>query len=206
MTKKPKPNGKPKALNAEEAALSAHLDKMLGKMMAAGATGTAKPIGGAGRPPKYRAIYATQAEKMCRLGATDMELADFFTVDVRTIYRWKVESTRFCQALKNGKEYADARVERSLYQKAVGYEHHAVKIFMPAGATEPVYAPYVEHHPPDATAIIFWLKNRKSQEWRDKHTVEHEVPDFTMLKTEELLFLKDMLAKWPREKMIEHQK
>jgi hypothetical protein len=38
--------------------------------------------------------------------------------------------------------------------------HDAVKIFMPAGAKKPVYAPYVEHVPPDVTAAIFWLKNR----------------------------------------------
>ena len=38
---------------------------------------------------------------------------------------------------------------------------------MPAGADKPVYAPYVEHVPPDVTACIFWLKNRDPQRWRD---------------------------------------
>jgi hypothetical protein len=42
-----------------------------------------------------------------------------------------------------------------------------VKIFMPAGAKAPVYAPYVEHVPPDVTAAIFWLKNRDPAHWRD---------------------------------------
>ena len=41
-----------------------------------------------GRPPAYKAAFAGQAKKLCRLGATDLELADFFAGDVRTIYRW----------------------------------------------------------------------------------------------------------------------
>jgi hypothetical protein len=122
-----------------------------------------------GRPSSYKPEYAEQAEKLCKLGATDAELADFFGVSDRTIYRWQTQHEEFRQALKAGKDAADERVERSLYQKAVGYTHDAVKIFMPAGREEPVYAPYREHVPPDTTAAIFWLKNRRSAEWRDKH-------------------------------------
>jgi hypothetical protein len=51
-------------------------------------------------------------------------------------------------------------VERSLYARANGFHYEAVKIFMPAGAKTPVYAPYVEYVPPDTTAAIFWLKHR----------------------------------------------
>ena len=107
------------------------------------------------------------------LGATDQELADFFEVDVRTIYRWKHDHDEFCQSLKMGKDVADERVERSLYQRAIGYEQDEVKIFMPGGATEPVYAPYRAKIASSDTAAIFWLKNRRSGEWRDKQEVEH---------------------------------
>lgn len=131
----------------------------------------------AGRPPKYKPTFAKQAEKLCALGATDDNLADFFDVSVRTISRWKVEHEEFCQALKAGKDVADDRVERSLYQKAVGCEIDAVKIFMPAGSSEPVYAPYRERLPPDTTACIFWLKNRRKEQWRDKQDVEHTGKD-----------------------------
>lgn len=122
----------------------------------------------AGRPTEYKAAYAEGATKLARLGATDAEIADFYGVDVRTIYRWKNTHDEFCQALKAGKDESDARVERSLYHRAIGYEQEAVKIFMPAGAEEPVYATYVEKIAPDTTAAIFWLKNRKPAEWRDK--------------------------------------
>jgi hypothetical protein len=84
-----------------------------------------------------------------------------------------VESrSQFGEALKLGKNEADRRVERSLYQKAVGYSYDAVKIFMPAGAKAPIYAPYVEHVPPSDVAGIFWLKNRDPAHWRDAWQVE----------------------------------
>jgi len=130
-----------------------------------------------GRPPKYSQEYADQARKLCLLGATDEEIASFFDVEVRTIYRWKLDYDEFCQALKVGKAEADDRVERSLYQKAIGYRQQAIKIFMPAGKDDPVYAPYVEHMAPDTTAAIFWLKNRRSQDWRDKQDHEHSGPN-----------------------------
>ena len=126
-----------------------------------------------GRPSSYKAEYAEIVRRACQIGYTDQELADLLEVSVRTMYRWKHDHEDFCQALKAGKEIADDRIERSLFERAAGFKTEAVKIFMPAGAKEPVYAPYVEHHAPDTTAAIFWLKNRRPGEWRDKHEVEH---------------------------------
>jgi hypothetical protein len=68
---------------------------------------------------------------------------------------------------------AQHRVERSLYERAVGYSYEAVKIFMPANRSKPVYAKYIEHVPPDVTAGIFWMKNRDPQHWRDSQQLEH---------------------------------
>lgn len=127
---------------------------------------------GPGRPSKYDAAYAEQARKLCLLGATDEELADFFMVDVATVYRWKNEVSEFCEAIKAGKVQADAEVADKLYHRAKGYSHEAVKIFMPANASEPVYAPYVEHYPPDTAAAFIWLKNRQGARWKDKTEVQ----------------------------------
>jgi hypothetical protein len=126
-----------------------------------------------GRPPSYKPDYAIQATKLCKLGATDIDLADFFGVTVSTIHRWKIAYPIFCDALKVGKAVIDDQVERSLLNRALGYTYDAVKIFMPAGADDPVYAEYRQHVPPDTTACIFWLKNRRAQQWRDVH--QHEV-------------------------------
>lgn len=126
-----------------------------------------KPIG---RPTKYKAEYCTQATKLCRLGATDRELADFFEVDEKSINTWKKEHPQFLQSLKKGKIQADSEVADKLYRRALGYSVETVKIFSYEGTT--FEHDYVEHYPPDTTACIFWLKNRRSDQWRD---VSHQM-------------------------------
>ena len=126
---------------------------------------------GRGRPPDYRPEFVEQVGKLCKLGATDIEIADFFEVDVRTIHRWKHDHEDFCHAIKPAKNEADDRVERSLYHRAIGYSYDAVKIMAVAQGNglgaEIQEVPYREHVPPDATSAIFWLKNRRSKDWRD---------------------------------------
>jgi len=118
------------------------------------------------RPTKFKPEFVAQAEKLCRLGATDIEVADFLEVDVRTLYRWKGEHEEFCQALKACKDVSDERVERSLFSRATGYEHDEVDIRVVGGGI--VETPIRKFYPPDTTAAIFWLKNRKPEQWRDK--------------------------------------
>jgi hypothetical protein len=57
-------------------------------------------------------------------------------------------------------------------KRAIGFEREAVKIFFPKDAESPVYAPYREYVAPDPTSMIFWLKNRRRNEWRDKQETE----------------------------------
>lgn len=135
----------------------------------------AEPGAKPGRPSKFDPAFVDQARKLAKLGATDSEAADFFDVAISTIYLWKHEHPEFSEALKVGKDEADARVEQSLYRRALGYSHDAVKIAINAEGhvTE---APFTEHYPPDTTAAIFWLKNRKPGEWRDVKAQEISAP------------------------------
>lgn len=123
------------------------------------------------RPTKYKPEFVQQAAKLCALGATDIEIADFFEVDARTLYRWKGEYEEFCQSLKISKEIADERVERSLFARANGYEHDETDIRVVDHKI--IQTPIRKFYPPDTTACIFWLKNRRSDLWRDKQDVEH---------------------------------
>lgn len=63
------------------------------------------------RPTKYQEAYAEQARKLCLLGYTDAELADFFEVSESTINKWKLDYPEFSESLK--------RVRPSLMQKLV---------------------------------------------------------------------------------------
>lgn len=123
-----------------------------------------------GRPTKYRDEFAKQAEKLCAMGATDAELASFFEVAVSTIEKWRKEIPEFSGAIKDAKEKADERVERRLFERAMGYEHDETDIRVIG--QELVMTPIRKFYPPDTTAAIFWLKNRKSGSWRDIKAVE----------------------------------
>lgn len=129
-----------------------------------------------GRPTAFKDEYCELARNYCLLGATNADLARMFDVDERTIDRWIAEKPDFSRTVKEGRQEADAKVAERLYSRAVGYSNErAVKIFMPAGADAPVYAPYTEHYPPETAACIFWLKNRRKADWRDR--IEHSGED-----------------------------
>ncbi len=129
-----------------------------------------------GRPTKFEAGYVEQAKKLAALGATDREAADFFGVSESTLNLWKHAHPEFSESLRVGKEAADDRVEQSLYRRALGYSHDALKIAVNAQG-EVTQVPFTEHYPPDTTAGIFWLKNRKPQEWRDVKATELSGPN-----------------------------
>jgi hypothetical protein len=126
-----------------------------------------------GRPSRYKAEFAKMARHLCKLGATDADLADAFEVSVVTIDNWKTRHPEFLGSLKS-KEEADNCVERSLYARATGYTYDAVKIFHTKDG-KIIKVPYTEHVPPDVTACIFWLKNRRPSEWRDVQAVDAAV-------------------------------
>lgn len=127
------------------------------------------------RPTGYRVEYEEQAFKLCLMGATNEQLADFFNVNADTIYEWQKVHKAFSEILKDGRERADAEIGKALYHRAKGYNHKAVKIFNDNGS--PLIVEYIEHYPPDTTACIFWLKNRQRGQWRDKQDHEHSGPD-----------------------------
>lgn len=131
-----------------------------------------------GRPLEYDPAYCAQAGRLVRLGLTDAEIAQFFEVAPVTIWRWKDTFPDFCSAIARSKDEVDDLVEQSLYKRAVGFSQDAVKVFMPAGAPEPVYAPYVEHIPPEVNAARLWLTNRRPGTWRDKivHSNDPDAP------------------------------
>lgn len=131
-----------------------------------------------GRPTKYKEEYDELAYNYCLLGATDAQLGEFFGVEEATINNWKKSHPSFFESIKRGKQIADAMVAKSLFHRATGYQHSAVKIFNDQG--EPLVVPYIEKFPPDTTAAIFWLKNRQPALWRDKQEVDHRSGDGSM--------------------------
>lgn len=128
-----------------------------------------------GRPSKKSNLDLKRVEALAKRGWTDEEMARFFEVATSTWYRWKAEDAKFSEALKNWKDEADARVERSLYERAIGYEHPDVHASNYQGTV--TLTPIQKKYPPDTTAAIFWLKNRQPDQWRDKQEIAATVND-----------------------------
>ena len=112
----------------------------------------------------FRPEFVDQVRKLCQLGATDVEVARFFQVDPSTIYLWRIQHPEFSESMKIGKALPDDRVERSLYQRAIGYN---LKIKKTISRTEDGSVTEQEVHlPGDVTAQIKWLTNRRPKQWR----------------------------------------
>ncbi|HBH3454063.1 helix-turn-helix domain-containing protein [Clostridioides difficile] len=125
-------------------------------------------------------------EGWARDGLTDEQIALNIGINVKTLYDWKKKYSNICNALKKGKEVIDRQVENALLKRALGYEYDEIT-YKEGRETKRV----TKHVVPDTTAQIFWLKNRKPAEWRDKQIVEstNEITinnPFEELSTEEL--------------------
>lgn len=117
-----------------------------------------------GRPTDYRPEYVRMAARACQLGAIDKDLAEMFDVSEQTINAWKKAHPEFLEALKINKAFADERVERALYERAIGYSHAEDKIFNNNG--EEMVVETTKHYPPDTGACVVWLANRQPDRWK----------------------------------------
>lgn len=155
-----------------------------------------------GAPTKYHDRFCKPARALCERGATDQELAEYFEINVSTIHDWRAKHVSFANATKQGKEYFDSKVERALYERATGYSHPDVHISNWKG--EITVTPITKHYPPSEVAAIFWLKNRKPKEWRDKQDVALTDGNGNALKSQVLIVLAQQMALNPQpEKLVD---
>ena len=136
-------------------------------------------------------------EGWAREGLFDKDIAKKMNVSEATLNNYKKKFPEVKQALRKGKEIVDIEVENALFKKALGYNVPVQKAFKlkdivygengkKISETERIeYAEEEIHVPADTTAQIFWLKNRKKAQWRDK--VEYEANTGEINKVKELL-------------------
>ena len=122
-----------------------------------------------GRPSKFNPRFTKEVEKLCKLGATDVQLADFFEVTRQTVDNWKKEHPEFFASIKKGKLVADNEVARSLYHRAIGYNHPEIKAQLDRDGNWQTLD-MVKHYAPDTMACMYWLNNR-AEEWTQKQEI-----------------------------------
>lgn len=108
----------------------------------------------------------TLLEGWARDGLTDEQLAHNMGIAAGTLYDWKKKFPQISEALKKGKEIVDIQVENALLKRALGYSYTEVMTEESTEGTK--HRETVKFIPPDTTAQIFWLKNRRPDKWRDK--------------------------------------
>jgi transcriptional regulator with XRE-family HTH domain len=107
-------------------------------------------------------------EGWARDGLTDEQIAHNMGISRSTLAEWKKKHSDISDALKKGKEVIDRQVENALLKKALGYRYDEV-VYEDGKEVRRI----TKEVQPDTTALIFWLKNRKPAEWRDKQNIEH---------------------------------
>jgi len=153
-----------------------------------------------GRPRKYDPSLNDIAYKLCLLGCTDQQLADFFEVAIDTINYWKKQYPEFLNTLKAGKIKADAEVAATLFKRAKGYQYteetfekvdskEVLDITGTDAITQPAYKKKIvtKHLPGDVGAIVMWLKNRQRMLWKDKQDIGLEFQNLTDTQLDEII-------------------
>jgi hypothetical protein len=122
----------------------------------------------AGQPTSFKPEYCELAYNYCLLGATNEQLGTFLGVTRRTIFNWIEAHPDFAQKVTEGRAFADARVARSLYTRAVGFEHNVERGVLHEGEEKTLTD--TRYYPPDSRACTYWLNNRQPGMWRRQAT------------------------------------
>ena len=112
-----------------------------------------------------------QIEGWARDGLTDEQICKNININKNTLLQWKKKFPEINNALKKGKEVVDKQVENALLKRALGYSYNETSVIKKDGKV--IEQRIVKKEVPgDTTAQIFWLKNRKPAEWRDKKDLD----------------------------------
>lgn len=106
-------------------------------------------------------------EGWARDGLTDKQIASNIGINETTLNRWKKDHLPIMQVLKESKEIADRQVENALHKTALGFYYEEDMVTNQGDVVR-----VKKYSKPNTTAQIFWLKNRKPSNWRDKQEIE----------------------------------
>ena len=125
-----------------------------------------------GRPSKYDPGLHTQLVYwMAKNGLIDEQIAKELKISESTLNLWKQKHIEFSESIKKGKDIIDVLVEGSLLKRALGFDYEEVTRERNKDGKIVIFKKVKKYMPSDVTALIFWLKNRKPNEWRDRKEI-----------------------------------
>ena len=131
--------------------------------------------GGQGRPSHWKAEWGEMTFKLALLGYTNKQFAEFFKVSVKVIEDWVVNNRPFFENRNRGRDAADAKVAKSLYERALGYEYvETFTQYNPEGAVTRTEETKKKIHG-DVNACLRWLAMRQRENWAQTAKSEHTV-------------------------------
>lgn len=127
-----------------------------------------------GRKEIYNpATFPLLAEGAARSGLNDEQIAKKLGISHETFYQYQKKYPDFFEAIKRGKAPVDEEVENILLKKIKGFSYKETKIEKDEHGNVIRKTVTEKESLPDTTSMIFWLKNRKPEEWHEKKILEH---------------------------------
>ena len=111
-----------------------------------------------------------EVEEWARLGLNDDQIAKNLGIGCTALYDYKNKYPEFAEAIKRGKDVAIYEVENALYKTACGFYYEEEELTKSGQVVT-----LKKYAKPNTTAQIFFLKNKKPEEWRDKREVQADV-------------------------------
>lgn len=125
-----------------------------------------------GRPKKYDKTFPERARALAEEGLYEWEIAGNLGITQKALIDYKRDYSEFSEAIKRGQFEAIKKVENALYNRAMGSKTLEIKEETELGIIVKT-TKIQKAHPGDTTAMIFFLKNRCPDRWKDRQEVEH---------------------------------
>jgi hypothetical protein len=99
------------------------------------------------------------------------DIAEEVGITENTLLTWRKEKPLFRKALAKAQKFVNAKIEKSLYERARGYKHKETIIHTYKGrVTDKTNV--IKHYPPETQACLNWLYNKDPSRWKAKQEIE----------------------------------
>jgi len=131
-----------------------------------------------GRKPLYTEWITEEGLALVNMWAEDgligKQIARNMGINHTTLYDWMNKFPELAEVIRRGRKVMDEQVENSLLKRAMGYQYEEDVLEPDEDGNLVVVKRVRKTEAPNTAAQIFWMKNRRPEEWRDKVDIANE--------------------------------